>query len=285
MKELSTMENQAISTAAADPPKSPRRMEGGVLGPGLILAGCLLSVGAAMWGYQQARGEAIADFNRKSSDRAHVIEHKIQDDIYEKFDGLKAFYLSSHQVDREEFRIFTARYDQVHSDLEAVLWIPRISARNRLAFEDELQDAGFSKGIFDLGTKNKNELLPVPPSENYLAVQYVTPAEKHQAFPGFNVMSHAGLARALNKSIQSGRVIASEKVTLPPALRLQNNVWFFYTVYEKGSSSDAVKGVLAIVPDMTKLVDEALEALDPGGVHFAIYDISSAASKNLISLH
>ena len=103
----------------------------------MVAAACLgLAVAVSAWFAVSIWEERLAraKFNAVAGDYASILQNGL-DDFLGGIYALRAFYNSSHQVDRNEFALFTSQFNRNQSDIMRLIWCPRVTREQRAAFE------------------------------------------------------------------------------------------------------------------------------------------------------
>lgn len=117
---------------------------------------------------------AQAKFDAIAGEYASVLEDGL-DEYLDKIAALRAFYDSSHQVDRNEFALFTSQINHGQSDVMRLIWCPRVTRDERAAFEHAQIENGFP----DFAVRTWSLVDPMPIAverDEYFPVLYSTVA-------------------------------------------------------------------------------------------------------------
>jgi CHASE1-domain containing sensor protein len=90
----------------------------------IVAAACLgLAVAVSAWLAVSIWEERLArtEFNNVAGDYAAVLQNGL-DDFLGKIFALRAFYDASHQVDPNEFSLFTSQINREHGDVMRLIW-------------------------------------------------------------------------------------------------------------------------------------------------------------------
>ena len=111
-----------------------------------IAAAALLGIAVAVsawfavsvWEQRFAR----AKFNAVAGNYASILQNGL-DDFLANITALRAFYDASHTVDPDEFALFTGQLNRGKDDVMRLLWCPRVTRKDRAAFETAQRENGF----------------------------------------------------------------------------------------------------------------------------------------------
>ena len=103
--------------------------------------GCTITVVLAIlvhgWEAEQQRIE----FKRRIDKVGAAVHQRVDDNLAVLY-AIRAFYAASEAVERAEFWTFAQDIRRRYSEIQALLWVPRVLAGERLAFEAAAQADG-----------------------------------------------------------------------------------------------------------------------------------------------
>ncbi|MDD1612664.1 MAG: diguanylate cyclase, partial [Methylococcaceae bacterium] len=123
--------------------------------------------------------------------------------------NIKIFFDSSSHVSAEKFRNFTQPFLIDHPDIQALEWIPRISADQRSSHEDFL---GFP--IYIQPSTGKQDMHPSPYQEEYFPVTYAEPQAGNIKALGLDISSKPNSYAAIQKARDSAQTTLSGIIRL-----------------------------------------------------------------------
>ena len=95
----------------------------------------------------------------------HLVEH-LEEHIQQYTNitqALGAFYDSSDEVTRQDFKLFTQHFLEQDLGILGMAWVPKISQQERFIYEKKMRNSGFSEFKIWSNTQttlnNKNEYL------------------------------------------------------------------------------------------------------------------------------
>ena len=109
----------------------------------VLVTGCLLSAAAFMLVDNIGEAQRKADFVRAADNHIFAVHRAIDQDL-EVLQSLASFMASVDDIDREKFRSFVTPAISRHPSIQALEWIPRVSAANRSAYEQSARNDGFT---------------------------------------------------------------------------------------------------------------------------------------------
>lgn len=228
---------------------------------------------------QWEQADSLVQFRQHSSQLADQIRSSFhgQEALVEQVASL--FLLDQREpVTRQQFRLFVEKSLQRFTMIQAISWEYRVDESHREGFEASQRTdvAGF-----EIRQRNSGgQLQRAEKRTLYYPVTYIEPIAGNQAAIGFDLMSNALRAEALNRSIQSGLAITSAPLHLVQEQQQQEGVLLLMAV-AKDKPVGAVSSVLrmgdfmdALLPQSQPMLFARLIDLDAQKV---VYDRFSSA--------
>lgn len=151
--------------------------------------------------------------NRFINDSLNKINHITNSfrNIENQLISLKAFYLASDYITREEFKVYVSTL-LTKKEIKRVNFAPVVLHKDRAYFERELK-AFNSKIIGIMESDSKGNMIYAKDRDFYVPLFYVEP-EVYQSIVGYDVYSDSVRRRAIDIAITSNSVVASEPTEL-----------------------------------------------------------------------
>ncbi|MCH8305594.1 MAG: CHASE domain-containing protein [Candidatus Marinimicrobia bacterium] len=148
-------------------------------------------------------------------------------------DGLSRFYGSTEAFNRDTFRRYISSYLAVNPEIQALEWIPRVSREARLRYETLAR----ADGLADFVIRERDPdagMVPAAQRAEYFPVYFVEPMEGNEAAVGFDLASNKTRLAALEKARDTGKIVATARITLVQETGQQYGFLVFMPVYEQG---------------------------------------------------
>ncbi|TFB11893.1 hypothetical protein E3V33_06020 [Candidatus Marinimicrobia bacterium MT.SAG.4] len=148
-------------------------------------------------------------------------------------DGLSRFYGSTEAFNRDTFRRYISSYLAVNPEIQALEWIPRVSREARLRYETLAR----TDGLADFVIRERDPdagMVPAAQRAEYFPVYFVEPMEGNEAAVGFDLASNKTRLAALEKARDTGKIVATARITLVQETGQQYGFLVFMPVYEQG---------------------------------------------------
>ena len=156
----------------------------------------------SVWEQRLAR----AKFNAVAGNYASILQNGL-DDFLANITALRAFYDASHTVDPDEFALFTGQLNRGKDDVMRLLWCPRVTRKDRAAFETARRENGFPD--FAITTWSISGPPTVSPGrDEYFPVLYSTVASQLTATIGVDMKSEPVRGEAIARA-RDGNIMAT----------------------------------------------------------------------------
>ncbi|HHH36131.1 MAG TPA: EAL domain-containing protein [Gammaproteobacteria bacterium] len=244
----------------------------------LLAGGIILSLLVFQLARKAEYDAAQADFRFLAE--AH--DSTLQKEIWLNLDlveNINSFYQSSRYVSREEFRDFTARPLAFHDAVRYVAWLPRVSARDRVPFEQRLGGSdGAAIWEFDPG----GAVRPAGEREEYFPVEYLRPRMDHAMMVGLDLSTVPIYREAMAEARQRGTMVVSKRIELEKEKGY--GVAVFRPVYRQtqGGTSQDLAGFLMAVVDISTLLGEAVVSWGIFQMDIVLLDESASGEDRLL---
>ena len=203
--------------------------------------------------------------------------------------SIASLYAASKRVERSEFTAFVERIMRVNPGIQALEWIPRVTASRRAAYEARARDDGFAD--FRIGERSAGgEIVAAAARDEYYPVYYVEPYQGNERALGFDLASNPARREALELARDTGRPVATRRITLVQESGGQFGFLVFVPVYEGGAvpatvsgRRDDLRGFALGVFRIGDIVEWALNAGDPArDLSISIFDADAAPGERLL---
>lgn len=177
-----------------------------------LVGGALLSVGVALGTQDFYRRQLEQRFELVAGERFSRTQERFDDQL-QKLDGLRRFFVYAEQVSREEF----AGYVQpLLSDTLAYVWVPRIRARDRPAFEANVRAQGFP----DFSIRERDSagaLRPAAERPEYFPLLYSLSRPGGEQPLGLDLAAPGAGRQVFERARLHGKLAVSERLRLAGA--------------------------------------------------------------------
>ena len=256
-----------------------------------LVFGISLSLGFSQFVQDWEADRADHSFEREAINHKTLIEQAM-DHTLEAIHSIGALYAASHEVERVEFRAFASIEMEDQAGIQALEWIPRVSAAERAAYEAAAWRDGFPDFTFS-ERASQGHMVPAAVREEYFPVYFVEPFEGNEAAFGFDLASNPKRLEALNRARDTGEAVATARITLVQETGDQYGIIVFDPIYRSGEPADTVEerrenltGFGLGVLRLGDLIDAALRERDVDHsyetIDMFVFDVSAPAGAQLL---
>ncbi|HYA41772.1 MAG TPA: PAS domain S-box protein [Syntrophobacteraceae bacterium] len=251
----------------------------------IILAGTIISFIGLALALSLDRQIIRAEFEKAAENHFETIKREIESNLHAVV-SLKAFFDSTRDIDRPDFKEFAEPHLSLHPSVRAIAWVPLVHNFERFAYETTArQRDGFSDfQITEQETQGK--MTRAAEREVYFPVYFVEPYKGNEIALGFDLASNATRKQALEKSRDTGEMVATGRITLVLETAGQFGFLAFAPVYRRDVTLDSIaarrehlKGFVLGVFRIGDIVEKSLAHLKPEGIDIYIYDKSADSQE------
>ena len=285
--------NERAAKNSASPALRLRRYAPAVL---ICGAGAALSVWLFAAARNNERQHEEMEFRRAAEDRASAINYCVQSNM-KVVESVGAFYAASDFVDPAQFHKFTVRLLQQVPGTQALEWIPRVRQAQRQEieeaarlwnFEEPAQREGFAR--FTIKERHaQGHMIRAGEREEYYPVYYVEPHRGNETAVGFDLASDRTRLEALTQSRDTGKTLATARMTLVQETRGQYGFLVFLPVYARGAPADSLesrranlRGFVLGVFRVGDILKKALSYLEPQEIDLHVFDQSAPEEEGFL---
>lgn len=180
------------------------------------------------------------------------LQNKLTSNV-EAVNNIERLYASSENIERKDFSSFVTNTIRNHAEITALIWAPKIRHEQRASFEASIGKEGFPDFHFTERDPH-NKLTPATRRDDYYPVTFFSPFKANSPAFGYDMGSNAIRRIAIEDSIESGLVTASDPLTLVTHDKGEISVLLFAPVYAHdrplesiAQRKDAIEGVATSV--------------------------------------
>ncbi|MDO9103536.1 MAG: EAL domain-containing protein [Methylovulum sp.] len=170
----------------------------------------LLTMVAALFylGKKQEQKRIGALFEERTS----LLHNALQNEFNRTVDvnrTLKAFFDSSLEISPAEFKVFTHTLFSGHKNIQALEWIPRVTDKNLLLYQQRL-----GPNFIIQAPDAEQNMQPVPAHGEYFPITYVEPYSGNERAFGFDISSNPAARKTIERARDSGQTTVSGRLHL-----------------------------------------------------------------------
>ncbi len=230
------------------------------------------------------------EFAGLAEERIAAVKLTVERDL-DVLHSVNAFFEASNFVDRDEFRAFTSPLLARQPGIQALEWIPRVTADRRAEFEQSARADGLTDFVITQrsadGTRVKADDRAV-----YHPVFYLEPLEGNEAALGFDLSSDPARRQALEQAAETGLVVASPRVKLVQQGRERDGVLLFFPRYRRDAPvstaqerRDNLVGSILGVFRTADFLASAVSLFELANIDIRLEDESAAEDRRVLAVH
>jgi PAS domain S-box-containing protein len=195
-----------------------------------------------------------------------------------------ALYASSEKVERDEFATFARGILQLHPQIQALSWIPRVPASQLAHMENTARMEGLPEfRVRELAVDGA--LVPVQPRDEYFPVWIIEPVAGNEKALGYDLASETIRLQALQAARASGQPSVTESLRLVQETAGQRAFLVAAPVYrEARRSADGgeLQGFITAVVRINHLVGVALQGLEVHHLDITLRDLDATGTQTTL---
>lgn len=190
------------------------------------------------------------------------------------------FYSASPSVSRKAFKSYVSPVLKRNSFIQALEWVPRVSADNREKIKEQARGQGFVNFQFTERLK-PGTLVKAGVRDEYYPVFFVEPYVGNELAMGFDLASESKRLSAIEGSRKSGQVLATSKIHLIQKNSPEAGLLVFAPYY--GGIVDRERKLKGFILGVYRIEDMVNHAVDPyleKGMNLTIFDGDKISNEN-----
>jgi signal transduction histidine kinase len=241
-------------------------------------------------------------FRAAAIDRILMVQREIEQSLGVVQD-IGSFFDASEWVGRREFRKFVGPALKRYSSIAALQWIPRVTATERVSFEEA---ARRSFARFRITQSNPaGDLVRAGQRPVHFPIFYVQPYQLNKEQLGLDLAADTSILEALQQTRDAGQMRVSPLIPLQREDRIEYGFVARLPVYDKADAdgTEAEEEEEEAVPDtlekrqlqlrgfaagifrIGEIVEGALQNLSPSGIDMVIYDVTGEGERHYLYRH
>lgn len=242
-----------------------------------LFLGVGLSVAGFMLAQKVEADRSTANLQNKAGEYLNALQLQT-DQLLQATMVVKAFFDSSRPISQTEFKTFAKEILHSTSGLQALEWVPKITAPQKDRFIKKLQSQGFPfYEISEMGPDNK--LRAVEEKNTYFPITFIEPLKGKEKALGFDVSSNGIRLVALRKARDTGKTVLSRGVQLIQTSPRKSGFLLFQPVYDNPAPPNQLsekrkklRGFVLGAFRIDDLVEASLKRATPAGINFTIFN-------------
>ncbi|MEN6448848.1 MAG: CHASE domain-containing protein [Thermoguttaceae bacterium] len=229
-------------------------------------------------------------FHIAAEDRSNAIKGTFETEVA-MLELIRTGLMTDGRVERDEFRDLLTPFLRRSRSIMAVEWIPRVLGNQRAEFEAAARRDGFPEfAITELS--KAGQLIHADDRREYYPIYYIGPKPGDKSLYGFDCGSEATRLDALRLARDTGRAVASGRITLVQETQKRDGFLVYLPAYEKGTRTDSVAarranlwGFVLGVFRPEEMLAAATAKFQPEGIDVCLHDPLASETDRPFMLH
>ncbi len=270
--------------------KPPHKIVSGASLPALIFSSlAAFTVLTFFYVVELEEGKTRLQFQQAASNRVAVVERQYQLSIA-AVDLVGTLFDTRPDVTESEFERFVYPILERNPALSGLSYAPIVELPERQEFETLAAEQ--HPGFRITERHQQGEMIAALPRQRFTPVRYLVPLQGNEAALGFDLASDPLRKRALDSAMRANRVRATDPIILVQETAGSMSFLLMRPVFEDsgtarpdGPGSNTLTGYVTAVVRSAHLIANAVQTLQPAGIHFSIHDITSPSDPAFLVAH
>lgn len=233
---------------------------------------------------QQLKGE----LQKRADNLVNSLQKSIDINL-EVIYSMGDFYnASTNEISQQEFLALTSQLRTRHPHIEALMWVPRVSASQRLKFEKNLQTQGY-KNFQITELQNTGIFMRAGQRSEYFPTTYIDPLMKYNFALGFDLASETVRRSALEEAQKTDSLIATIRFNL---INHEAGFLLILPVYKNRLSYETIinreqnfQGFMIGAFQIDEFLKSSLTGLNLENFNIAFYDQTIKKPENFLAVY
>ncbi len=202
--------------------------------------------------------------------------------------GIESLFKASREVTRQEFNVFVQPFLDHTPFIQALEWIPRVPHEERQELERRARQDGLS-GFKIRERASGGEMVPAQQRAEYYPVYFMQPHAGNETALGFDLASHPVRLKSLKQAIDTGKPVATSKITLVQETGNQSGLLIFLPIYLGKQVPESVErrrqdiaGFIVGVYRIGDMIEEIIQSNFTEHINLAVYQGDEAHTGALM---
>ncbi len=220
------------------------------------------------------------EFEQRATELSLVLESSINTKL-NALRSLHNFYISSSDINRNEFRTFATEQLKNFKGIQAMQWVPIVLAADRNAYEKSVQNEGFPN--FQITERDaNNQMVRAGDRDVYASVNFNEPYQGNEIVNGYDNYSEPLRRKTLEQARDGDDLVMSQPIKLVQEQGDKNGILAFMPVYQPNlphetivERRNAIAGYIVVVFRMGDMMTETFKNRNLKHLTYQLIDISN----------
>ena len=251
----------------------------------LLVTGLILAVLTFKFIEKQQKQEWFDSFYHEVQETMFVIQGNLEVNKQVLL-GVRSFFEASTHVDLNEFKLYVSPIIKNYTFIQALEWVPRVFATERKSYEENMRNESFPDFQFTERLK-QGQMGEAGSRSEYFPIYYVEPLEGNETALGFDLASDPTRLKTLQESRDTGKPLATKKVTLIQSDQSEVGVLIFAPFYGNHGTPETLaerksqlKGFIVEAYRISNTFGETIIPSLEKGMTFTIFEGDTINNEN-----
>lgn len=246
---------------------------------------------AVYWVLQTRQHKEVGEaFRLAAEDRALAVKTAFETELA-MMEIVRSALVTDGRIERQEFREILAPFLSRSNDIRAVEWVPRVPDSRRAEYEEAARREGIER--FQINEVNAaGESVAAPRRDEYFPIYFIGPQQGNDVAYGYDLASEPSRWEALQMARDTGKTIASARISFVHDIQSTGGFFVCLPVYEKDKPvkelADRRKYLMGFVLGVFRpsdMIESALCGLQPEGIEVGLFDPSNSVDNRSLIYH
>jgi len=226
-------------------------------------------------------------FELLANDHLYTFQEKIQKNLY-VLETIRAFYNSSENVYRDEFKSFVNPLVGKQSGIQMIAWAPVLSGQPTRGLKRDIA-SGKLDYLNQSAVDFQDKLIQKESTSKYIPLLYVEPAGESKNLLGFNLMSNPVFSDLLDWTCNQDLTTSCWCLDSTKSHGDLDGLVAFLPVYKDNQSVQSVRdrreqlyGFACLSINILDIINSSLEQFDSSDFRIMLYDLSLPDGARLV---
>ena len=254
----------------------------------IIVSVCLALTAGLFWiAHNDVQARLQGYFQSDAGIRSYLVIDELNH-LISRIEMLGRYSKGMQKINRAGFTDFVAPVLAGASRGQAIVWVPRVTGKERAVFEERALSVGLEEFQFT-EIDRQGKLIPAKSRQVYYPIYYAEPVTGNEKVLGFDLGTDPESFQAFHKACDTGESVATGRVILSQGDASPTGFLVFKPVYREGLPAGtvdqrrvALTGFIVGVFSGYDVMRAAIEPTPPADMPAELLDLSAREGKRLI---
>ena len=233
--------------------------------------------------YQTEKSRIQMEFNSQAAsiDRLFV---EYANHVIDTTEVFRDLYRASEEIDRSEFAIFAKSILQRHAEIQAIEWLPKVTAQQLTNFEKAVQADGYPD--FKVTEQDASgQMRPVAARAEYFPILFVEPMAENALIFGLDSASQPLSLASKQNALKTGKPSITQRTALAQRNDMEPVILVSIPIFENPSrhasaALQQLNGFISIVLLPARMIDLSMQGILKQYMAIQLTDLNAPEGQN-----